>query len=176
MRRRIAERGQRSTELIYLECVEGWAARARGDAEGAKAFLHRAEATGDAMVRARLLHEALVEAGERLAALGFDAVAVEAIVVAAREFLAQGRKDSARRAAARARELHPADQGCTPPEIDGLDSAAVELTSREAQIATLAARGLTNQQIADQLVLSVRTVETFVYRAQKRGVSNRREL
>ena len=220
VRRRIAERGQRSTELIYLECAEGWAARARGDAEGAEAFLQRAGATGDAMVRARLLHEALragarpdpiaraltelatdgdsaltearaahasalaghdggalVEAGERLAEIGSDAAAVEAIVAAAREFLAQGREDSARRAAARARELHPPDQGLALPEIDGLDTVAVELTSREAQIATLAARGLTNQQIADQLVLSVRTVETYVYRAmQKRGVNNRREL
>jgi DNA-binding NarL/FixJ family response regulator len=63
------------------------------------------------------------------------------------------------------------------PVIDGLDGIAVELTARELQIATLAARGLTNQQIANELVLSVRTVETYVYRAmQKRGVSNRRDL
>ena len=62
------------------------------------------------------------------------------------------------------------------PEIDGLDSVAVEFTPREAQIAALAVRGVTTQQIADQLVLSVRTVETYVYRAmQKRGVSNRHE-
>ena len=78
---------------------------------------------------------------------------------------------------ARMRELHPAGQGWPAPEIAGLDSDVIELTSREAQIAALAARGLTNHQIADQLVLSVRTVETYVYRAmQKRGVSNRREL
>jgi DNA-binding NarL/FixJ family response regulator len=39
------------------------------------------------------------------------------------------------------------------------------------------ARGLTNQQIADQLVLSVRTIETCIYRAmQKRGVDDRRGL
>jgi DNA-binding NarL/FixJ family response regulator len=63
------------------------------------------------------------------------------------------------------------------PLIDGLDGIATELTPREAQIATLAARGLTNQQIADQLVLSVRTIETYIYRAmQKRGVNNRRDL
>ncbi|MGZ4169210.1 MAG: response regulator transcription factor [Solirubrobacteraceae bacterium] len=51
------------------------------------------------------------------------------------------------------------------------------MTKREAQIAALAARGVSNQEIADQLVLSVRTVETYVYRAmQKRGVSHRHEL
>ena len=41
----------------------------------------------------------------------------------------------------------------------------------------LASKGLTNAQIADRLVLSVRTVETHIYRAmQKLGVSDRREL
>ena len=95
----------------------------------------------------------------------------------ARQFLEEGRLDSARRAAARARDLHPTNQGWDLPVIDGLDGVAVELTRREAQIATLAARGLTNQEIADQLVLSVRTVETYVYRAmQKRGVDNRHDL
>jgi len=220
MRRRVADRGQRSTELVYLECAEGWAARARDHAEGAEAFLKRAEATGDLMVRPRLLYEALragghpgpiaealtelarggdsvlteacaahaqalaaddggalLEAGERLAGIGCDAAAVEAVAAAARAFLAHGQNDSARQATARMRELHPADQGWPAPQIAGLDSDVIELTSREAQIAALAARGLTNHQIADQLVLSVRTVETYVYRAmQKRGVSNRREL
>ncbi|HUA50496.1 MAG TPA: LuxR C-terminal-related transcriptional regulator [Solirubrobacteraceae bacterium] len=120
---------------------------------------------------------ALLRAGEELAAIGCVASAVEAIAAGARQFLNEARLDSARRAAARARELHPLDQGWEMPVIDGLEGVAVELTAREAQIAALAARGLTNQQIADQLVLSVRTVETYVYRAmQKRGVDNRREL
>jgi DNA-binding NarL/FixJ family response regulator len=119
----------------------------------------------------------LLAAGEQLAAIGCVAAAVEAIVSASREFLSDGRHDSARRAAVRARELHPTSQGWELPLIDGIDGTATELTPREAQIATLAARGLTNQQIADQLVLSVRTIETYIYRAmQKRRVNNRRDL
>jgi DNA-binding NarL/FixJ family response regulator len=121
--------------------------------------------------------EALVRAGEQLAAIGYVASAVDAIVAGAQRFLEEGRLDSARRAAARARDLHPSDQGWDLPVIDGLDGVAVELTRREAQIAALAARGRSNQEIADQLVLSVRTVETYVYRAmQKRGVDNRHDL
>lgn len=51
------------------------------------------------------------------------------------------------------------------------------LTAREAQITDLARRGMTNAEIAQQLVLSVRTVEAHLYRAMhKLGVSDRRLL
>jgi DNA-binding CsgD family transcriptional regulator len=121
--------------------------------------------------------EALMDAGVLMATIGADVYALEAAVDAAREFIAQGRMDSARRAANVARGRYHPDHGGLFPVIDGLDGVAIELTGREAQIATLAARGLTNQEIADQLVLSVRTVETYVYRAMnKRGVANRHEL
>jgi DNA-binding CsgD family transcriptional regulator len=120
---------------------------------------------------------ALEAVAEEFNALGATAYAMEAAADGARVWLADGRMDSARRAAARARVLHVPGQGADPPVIDGLDGSATELTPREAQIAALAARGRTNQQIADELVLSVRTVETYVYRAmQKRGVEHRHEL
>jgi DNA-binding CsgD family transcriptional regulator len=121
--------------------------------------------------------EALLDAGALMATIGAEVYALEAAVEAAREFIAQGRMDSARRAVTIARDHHHTDGGGAFPVIDGLDGVAIELTRREAQIATLAARGLTNQEIADELVLSVRTVETYVYRAMtKRGVANRHEL
>jgi DNA-binding CsgD family transcriptional regulator len=121
--------------------------------------------------------EALLDAGALMATSGAEVYALEAAVEAAREFIAQGRMDSARRAVTIARDHHHTDGGGAFPVIDGLDGVAIELTRREAQIATLAARGLTNQEIADELVLSVRTVETYVYRAMtKRGVANRHEL
>lgn len=120
---------------------------------------------------------ALLAAADEFVAIGTDVYALEAAVDAARRFVAEGRTDSARRAAARARELYQADQGAEFPVVDGLDGVALELTRREAQIAALAGRGLSNQEIAEQLVLSVRSVETYVYRAmQKRGVTSRHEL
>jgi DNA-binding NarL/FixJ family response regulator len=120
---------------------------------------------------------ALMDAAEEMAAIGALRYAVEAATDAAVAFLSQGRQDSARRAAARARQLHVADQGGELPPIDGLDAAAVDLTRREAQLVELAREGLSNAEIADRLVLSVRTVETHLYRGmQKLGIKDRRDL
>jgi DNA-binding NarL/FixJ family response regulator len=102
---------------------------------------------------------------------------MEAAAGAASLFAQEGRQDSARRAAARATELHALGQGGTPPRLEGLDPAATELTPREAQLVELARRGLSNAEIADRLVLSVRTVESHLYRAmQKLGVGDRHDL
>ena len=61
--------------------------------------------------------------------------------------------------------------------IEGVDRAEIELTPREAQMVELAARGLTNSEIAEKLVLSTRTVETHIYRAMRRlGVTDRRDF
>jgi DNA-binding NarL/FixJ family response regulator len=120
---------------------------------------------------------ALIDAAEEMAAIGALRYAVEAASDAATAYLAAGRTDSARRAAARARELHVPDQGGELPAIDGLDATAVELTPREAQLVELARQGHSNAEIADRLVISVRTVETHLYRGmQKLGISDRRDL
>ena len=51
------------------------------------------------------------------------------------------------------------------------------LTDREREIVTLAASGLSNRQIAQRLVVSVRTVEGHLYHATtKLGASGRTEL
>src|SRR5206468_2626905 len=50
----------------------------------------------------------------------------------------------------------------TPPEAQPRDGQASVLTPREREVAALIARGLTNSQIAEQLVLSVRTVERHI--------------
>ncbi|MBE2319822.1 hypothetical protein DVA67_027910 [Solirubrobacter sp. CPCC 204708] len=120
---------------------------------------------------------ALLAVADTFAAIGARLYAMHAAAQAARRFVADGRQDSARRAAARATELHEPGHGTAPPVIDGIDSVAVALTAREDQLVGLARQGLSNAEIADRLVLSVRTVETHLYRAMnKLGVGDRRDL
>ncbi|MGC4756702.1 LuxR C-terminal-related transcriptional regulator [Micromonospora trifolii] len=61
--------------------------------------------------------------------------------------------------------------------VPGDPAVTAGLTAREIQIAGIAARGLSDREIADQLVLSVRTVQTHLGRAyRKLAVTSRREL
>ncbi|MGA9876049.1 MAG: helix-turn-helix transcriptional regulator, partial [Solirubrobacteraceae bacterium] len=120
---------------------------------------------------------ALLETAEAFAVLGVNHYASEAAAHASAAFAAEGRQDSARRAAARTRKLQPAEQGAKPVSIEGVDRDAIELTPREAQLVELAARGLTNAEIAETLVLSSRTVETHIYRAMRKlGINDRRDF
>ena len=51
------------------------------------------------------------------------------------------------------------------------------LSARELEVASLAAAGLANKQIADRLYLSVRTVESQLQRAyEKLGIRRRSDL
>ncbi len=132
-----------------------------------------------AHARARAARDgaALLEVADEMAAIGAATYAMEAAADAARTFAAAGREDSARRAAARARDLHAEGQGAEPPLIEGLDGDAASLTAREAQLVSLARKGLSNAEMADQLVLSRRTVEAHLYRAMRKlGVNDRRDL
>jgi DNA-binding CsgD family transcriptional regulator len=116
---------------------------------------------------------ALAGVAEGFAALGAMLVAAEAAAAAAAAFRGEGREASARAAAARA--------GVLLGECEGahLHSAvaAEALTDREREIALLAARGLTSRDIAERLVLSVRTVDNHLQRVyRKLGVSRRQDL
>ncbi|MGO9752237.1 MAG: response regulator transcription factor, partial [Solirubrobacteraceae bacterium] len=120
---------------------------------------------------------ALLEVADGFAHLGARGFGTEAAAHASAAFMDEGRQDSARRAVARARDLFIDGQGGVMPAIAVLDGSAVELTSREAQLVALARQRLSNAQIAERLVLSVRTVESHLYRAmQKLGVSDRHDL
>jgi DNA-binding CsgD family transcriptional regulator len=131
----------------------------------------------DASARAAGDGAAVLACAGEFEAIGALRHASECAAAAADIFADAGREDSARRAAARSHELHERCQGGSPPEMHGLAPDALSLTDRERQFVALAAEGLTNAEIADRFVLSVRTVESHLYRAmQKLGVKDRREL
>jgi len=138
---------------------------------------YTAHATAHATALAANDGTTLLRTADEMESIGALRYATEAAAHAASAFAAAGRQDSARRAASRSHDLHARGQGGIAPRIEGMDHARISLTKREKQLVQLASRGLSNAQIADQLVLSIRTVESHLYRAmQKLGISDRHEL
>ncbi|HEY8583778.1 MAG TPA: helix-turn-helix transcriptional regulator, partial [Capillimicrobium sp.] len=119
---------------------------------------------------------ALVVVAERFARLGAPLLAAEASTAAGRQLRAAGREASARGALARAAAWHAL---CEEARTPGLDRApeTEALTPREREVALLAADGLTSREIAERLVVSVRTVDNQLHRVyRKLGVRRRQEL
>jgi ATP/maltotriose-dependent transcriptional regulator MalT len=120
--------------------------------------------------------DALEQVADELAELGMVLAAAEALNAANQAYGRAGLRARARNAAARCDVLA---EGCEGLRADWLprDQTSSSLTTREREIAILAARGSTNRDIADRLVVSVRTVEGHLYRAYaKLGVSDRKQL
>ncbi len=79
-------------------------------------------------------------------------------------------------AAVVAHRLAAESGGIRTPALD-LAAHPLPLTMREREIANLVAAGLSNREIADRLVVSVRTVEGHLYRACiKLDISDRGQL
>ncbi|MFD8306278.1 LuxR C-terminal-related transcriptional regulator [Streptomyces sp. NPDC059690] len=181
-----------------LQEPAAWLAAARGDAEGAalEAFdgrdayaLHDAVRLGAPDKVAGRLPEGglfarhadalargdgpeLVRVAEALEERGFQLFAAEAHAQAVR---AHRDPSAARVARTRAAALARRCQGARTPALSGL--VLGELTARQRQIVTLAAAGLSNRQIAEQLTLSIRTVGNHLYSAYARlGASDRAAL
>jgi DNA-binding CsgD family transcriptional regulator len=116
--------------------------------------------------------EAVAAGWTAVGALGWAGEAAEAAAVAHAD---RGDEAAAQRARARADQL-AADRGASPPVVRSVRALAT-LRPREREVARLVALRLTNAEIADRLSLSVRTVESHVYRATARlGVRSRSEL
>ncbi|MET9384366.1 LuxR C-terminal-related transcriptional regulator [Streptomyces sp. NPDC002928] len=178
-----------------------WLAAARGDVEGALEALHDGTGESDAYT----LHEAVRlgspdEAARRLPADGVFAAHAQALargdgpgldraalaleergfLLFAAEAHAQAVRahrdpSAARTSRTRAAALARRCQGARTPALSGL--VLGELTARQRQIVTLAAAGLSNRQIAEQLTLSIRTVGNHLYSAYTRlGAGDRAAL
>jgi len=108
-------------------------------------------------------------------ALGADLLAAEAAAEAARAYGRAGKRSSEARATIRARALAERCGGALLPALDPRSNLG--LTPREWEVASLAAQGLSNQSISEQLVISPRTVGNHLHNLyRKLGVKGRDEL
>ncbi|MGQ0466656.1 MAG: AAA family ATPase [Sporichthyaceae bacterium] len=138
-----------------------------------------------ALVQARLRHvralvasdaPALAECADAFLALGADLLAAEAAADSAVAWRKAGRADRGEKAAHRAAELAHACGSPATPALAPLE-AREQLTAAERETALLALTGKTNREIAEELQLSVRTVDNRMQRIyQKLGISKRSEL
>jgi len=143
-----------------------------GQADGPRAPAAAAHAAALAAADGAALHAASVQ----LETMGALLLAADAAAQAATAHTRHGERGSAHAAASRARRLAQACEGARTPALAAL-AVPLPLTVREREIVTLAAGGLSNRQIADRMVVSVRTVEGHLYRAcAKLGVSDRSGL
>lgn len=118
----------------------------------------------------------LERASDTLAAIGANLLAADAASRAAEESEADRDRTRLRR---RAFALLERCEGATLPHLSAASASAdlAALTRREREIATLAVRGRSTRELAEELNISYRTVENHLHRIYtKLGVSGRDEL
>lgn len=119
--------------------------------------------------------DGLCSVSEEFEAMGDLVAAIDAAAHAALIHRRQDKRGSALACSVRAEAL-AAQSGVVTP---ALRQAAVNLplTDRESEVVMLIGAGMSNRAIAESLTLSIRTVESHVYRAMmKTGTTSREEL
>ncbi len=120
--------------------------------------------------------EAVIEAGRTLEWLSRQGVALAAYGRAA-EWLADRGVPPERNRALREQRRMRVNAGSRVYNSTRFGAMRTFLSKREREVAVLAVRGLSNQEIATHLVLSVRTVESHMHRIMRKfGVSTRDAL
>ena len=177
---RAAAKGQFAAEVLCLQTATQF-----GDRTGAPR-LHELESIVEgprASLAARFaaaLRDGtgaeLSSVSEEFERMGDLVAAVDAAAQAALTYRRQDLRGSALGASARAEALAEKCGGARTPALRQA-SEPLPLTDREAEIVMLIAEGLTNREVAERLTLSVRTVESHIYRAMsKTGTTTREEL
>jgi DNA-binding CsgD family transcriptional regulator len=113
-------------------------------------------------------------AASRFADMGALALAADAMAQAADEHARKGHRSKEVESSTQARWL-ASQGGLRTPAVDA--APPLPFSSRERDIAMLVEAGLSNREIADRLIISVRTVEGHLYRLfAKLGINNRDQL
>ncbi|MEV7229811.1 LuxR C-terminal-related transcriptional regulator [Polymorphospora sp. NPDC051019] len=189
-----------SSEAVALAHEAASVAAATGHSAHEVLALHTAVCFGDRSVAARLTAlaarvdgprppaaaahatalaaddaDGLRAASDLLERMGDLLAAADAAAQAAATYQRMNRRGAAHRAAARVRRLTERCEGVRTLATSTV--APLPLTGREREIGSLAARGMSNREIAHRLVVSVRTIENHLYRINgKLGTRGRAEL
>jgi DNA-binding CsgD family transcriptional regulator len=171
--------GRPAREVLCLQVAAQF-----GDASGAERLTELTEivegpraavAAAHAHALARRNGTGLLNAARRYEELGDKVAAADAAAQASVVLRKRGRRGTGLTAAAVAQRL-AAETGADTPALRACTFES-PFTDRQREIVTLAANGLSNREIADQMVLSVRTVEGHLFQASlKAGVNTRDEL
>lgn len=173
------DRGQPTHELACIQAAAQW-----GDASGAARARALADALALPLADAIASHAEALRAGngEGLLAvsaayreIGDRAAAADAAAQASAAFIEGQQHKRGLYASALAGELAEECGGLCTPALR--TPAGLKLSGRQRDVIELVVAGLSNRQIAEKLVMSVRTVEGHVYRAcQRVGAQSREEL
>ncbi len=173
------DRGQPTHELACIQAAAQW-----GDASGAARARELADALSLPLADAVAAHaeallagdgEGLLAAAVQYRGIGDRAAAADAAAQASAAFALSQQHRRELYAAALAKELAEECGGLCTPALR--TPAGLKLSGRQRDVIELVVAGLSNRQIADQLVMSVRTVEGHIYRAcQRVGAQSREEL
>ena len=173
------DRDQPTHELSCIQAAAQW-----GDASQAGRAQELAEELSLPLADAVALHAkallagdggGLLEASVAYRRIGDRVAAADAAAQASVAFTASQQQKRGVYAAALAKELADECGSLRTPAMR--TPTGLKLSGRQRDVVELVATGLSNRQIADKLVMSVRTVEGHVYRAcQRVGAQSREEL
>jgi DNA-binding NarL/FixJ family response regulator len=178
--RRAEESGQRAIEMLALHDAVRF-----GDHSSLDRLVDIATAVGGRLAAVIAAHAAalrdrdaaaILAAAHQFEEIGALLSAADAAAQAASAFQASDNRRRTVQAAAIAHRLAAECGGIRTPALD-LAAHPLPLTMREREIANLVAAGLSNKEVADRLVVSIRTVEGHLYRACiKLDISDREQL
>ncbi|HVQ52882.1 MAG TPA: helix-turn-helix transcriptional regulator, partial [Mycobacterium sp.] len=173
-----AERGRPAWELVLLQTATQF-----GDHTTASRLQELADQVQGPRAPAAAAHaaalaagsgDALVDASRQYEAFGDRLAAADAAAQAVAAYQTARLRGAAMSASATAQRLAAECQGAQTPALRAATTAQ-PFTARQREIISLAAQGLSNKEIADRLIVSIRSVEGHLFRASQRVAANNRE-